>query len=316
MMTTPLNATGLSSFVQSGRLPSGADALTRWPVRPIIFCLTILIAGSAFGLALDGAAATQICCTALLIIGLPHGSFDFQVLRDSAEKSFVRLAFAVSAYLGLAAATYAFWTFSGIAALAGFLAISILHFEEDWRGAGSSDQRFLTLAIPISLISLPALSHPDALRHIFAGLAGQPGAATIVDILMMICPVATGVAAIAVTSDWVSGDRPRASATMLSLLAMIILPPIAGFAIFFCVVHSPRHFHLGLKSLEAAGIRDWRTLVVPLTLCSGVIFAVIFVAQNRITVSDTITAATFMTLSILTVPHMVAPYFIRLVQRV
>jgi beta-carotene 15,15'-dioxygenase len=272
--------------------------------------------GSAFGLALDGAVATQICCAALLIIGLPHGSFDFQVLRESAKTSRVRLAFAVSAYLGFAAATYVFWTLSGIAALGGFLAISILHFEEDWRDTGPSNQRFLTLAIPISLISLPALSHPDALRHIFAGLAGQPGAASIVDVLMMICPVASCVAAIAVTSAWMRGERTQAIATMLSLLAMIVLPPIAGFAIFFCVVHSPRHFLSGLKSLETVGIRDWRPLVVPLTLCSGVIFAAIFVAQNRITMSDTVVAATFMTLSILTVPHMVAPYFIRIFQRV
>jgi hypothetical protein len=43
---------------------------------------------------------------------------------------------------------------------------------------------------------------------------------------------------------------------------------------------------------------------------------VLFIALNRMTVTDTAIAATFMTLSVLTVPHMLAPLLLRRFQSV
>jgi beta-carotene 15,15'-dioxygenase len=313
---SPQQKIGLNTSVRPNFFAGARDDTLQWPVTALVLSLAVLLACPAFGLALDSALATQVFCGTLLIVGLPHGTFDFQILRDSANKSVMKLTMAVGLYLALAAATYGLWVVNATAALAGFLIISIIHFEEDWRDDAASDQRFLTASIPVSLISLPALSHPQDLRQIFAGLAGDIGAAALVDALILIAPVALCVALIAMTSDWLRGERGRASSALLSLLAMMILPPIAGFVVFFCVVHSPRHFRAGIQSLAEKGPSDWRQLVLPLTLGAGLVFMALFIALNRMTVTDTAIAATFMTLSVLTVPHMLAPLLLRRFQSV
>ena len=97
---------------------------------------------------------------------------------------------------------------------------------------------------------------------------------------------------------------------------MTILPPIVGFAAYFCFFHSPRHFRHSLADLDWRGVRKWGWVVLPLTLAAGLLAATLFGLQVRTEISDRIMAASFMTLSILTVPHMLVPLLInRLVRQ-
>ena len=63
-------------------------------------------------------------------------------------------------------------------------------------------------------------------------------------------------------------------------------------------------------------MRKWGWVVVPLSLAAGLLAALLFGVQMRTEIADRIMAASFMTLSILTVPHMLVPLLInRLVGR-
>ncbi len=298
---------GLSLMVQSGHSSATAH---QWPVMSPALAFIFLVSVSLCGVNLGGPLMTQAMCFALLIAGLPHGTFDFQILRDSAQNSRQRLTYAVALYLALAGATYSLWLVDATLSLGAFLTISVVHFSEDWADESSPTQHptdFLNIAMPVSLISLPALSHSDDLRNIFVGLTNAADATYLVDLLMLISPVACGVAMVKLFADFTNGQQRRAISSLIMLLAMVALPPILGFALFFCLAHSRRHFEEGIAALAASKVSSWQRMVVPLTVAAAGITSVMLALQNRVTFTDSVSAATFMTLSILTVPHMLVP---------
>jgi Brp/Blh family beta-carotene 15,15'-monooxygenase len=311
---------GLRIFARPSFVDSSVVAKEDWPARSVMFSLAALSGLSWLGVDLAGSTATLLFCFALLLIGLPHGTFDFYTLKRSAGHSLRRLAVALAYYVALAAITLLLWQLSSVVSLAIFLVISVFHFSEDWMdlrsgGAASESSIFLALSIPLSLIALPALSHPDMLRAIFVGLAGANTATWLVDGLMLMAPVAVCVAIIRIVVDWQDGETSRAVTTAMLLLSMVLLPPVAGFAIYFCLAHSPRHFRNELNRLKRFGQLKWIKGVALLTLIAGSGALGLLVFQTRLTVTDSVSAATFITLSVLTVPHILVPLLIRHFQR-
>ncbi len=124
---------------------------------------------------------------------------------------------------------------------------------------------------------------------------------------MLVLPVAVGLGLIALAALWHAGRRDRAVGGLAALTGMLILPPIIGFALYFCLFHSPRHFRESLLTLKWRGVGAWGWVVMPLTLAAGAIAFLIFGLEIRAALPDRIMAASFMTLSILTVPHMLVP---------
>jgi len=103
---------------------------------------------------------------------------------------------------------------------------------------------------------------------------------------------------------------------MAALVGMVVLPPVIGFALYFCLFHSPRHFRESLSALGWSGFAKWVWVVAALTIAAGTIAALIFGMEVRAAPSDRIMTASFITLSILTVPHMLVPILIdRLARR-
>jgi beta-carotene 15,15'-dioxygenase len=316
---TPLQPAKLSGL-RSDAWPSFFDEKILlqddWPTKSVALSLVVLFGLSHLGVDLGGSIPSLMFCFALLLIGLPHGTFDFYTLKRSAGYSTARFMVAIGSYVGLASITLALWQYDSVLSLAAFLVISVVHFSEDWmdnsfRARGSEPSVFLALSVPVSLFSLPALSCPETLRAIFVGLAGISTATWLVDALMLIAPVAVCVAVIRIVVDWQEGLRTRAATTALLLLAMLMLPPVAGFAIYFCLAHSPRHFRSELQIVKAFGQSKWLKGVALLTLVAGSVALCLLIFQARHTLTESVSAATFMTLSVLTVPHILMPYLIK-----
>ena len=104
----------------------------------------------------------------------------------------------------------------------------------------------------------------------------------------------------------------RALAAGCGLAAMLVLPPVHGFALFFCLVHSPIQFSGHSKALGLRGVREWGGTVIPLTLGGLAIATAIFMANRSSVISDDIFASSFVALSVLTAPHMLVPMMLRL----
>lgn len=298
MPVTFASRPGLPRSLSGSTLVVGALALT----------LLALVAG----VPLSGGMATAVACLGLLVFGLPHGTLDLEIIRAQQAGPWTGMVTLVLLYLGLAAAMYGLWRAEPVLALGAFIAIAVAHFSEDWDGAGPV---ILRAGLALALLAAPTLLHRAELDAIFIGLTDRAGAAAVTDGLMLVLPVAVGLGLIAIAALWQAGRRDQAIGGLAALTGMLILPPIVGFALYFCLFHSPRHFRESLLTLKWNGVASWGWVVVPLTLAAGAIGVLVFGLEIRAALPERIMAASFMTLSILTVPHMLVPPMIAVLSR-
>lgn len=277
-------------------------------LAPIVLAIgTILcLFGTAAGLPLAGASATMAACGAILVIGLPHGTLDLELFRQ--DQPGAPRPLVLGLYLGFAGVMAVAWFASPIAALALFYALAVAHFGEDWSRTGSE---FLARGMALAMLVLPALTHPFELTELFAALVGTDASAVFVDLLRLVAPVATLVAMVAMGLLWSTGARAEALGGGTGLVAMTLLPPVVGFALFFCLSHSPRHLRDGLAALSTHSTRGQGTVILLLTLAASGIAAIVYGLSGSLPVSERLAAASFMTLSILTLPHMAVPMALR-----
>ena len=274
-----------------------------WKIASIVAVIAALwLDGSPVDL--SGTGATGLLCLALLVFGLPHGSLDIAVMRRSAKMGRRRVGAIILLYLGLAAAMYAIWCVAPVLALAGFLVIASVHFADDW---ADELPPFFAIGTAAALLTAPALLYHQATADIFVSLTGQQGATVIADLSILVAPITLIAAVIGVGLILINGHAMRALETGAVVGGMLLLPPIVGFAIFFCLSHSPKHF-----AAARAEVNGGDTEALLFTCAAICIAALVFalrsgmVAENR-SIEDGAIFASFVTLSILTVPHMVVP---------
>lgn len=166
---------------------------------------------------------------------------------------------------------------------------------------------FLAHGTAVALLMAPAILHTETLRSLFELLVGHSHAAFIADAAVLVAPLSVVVASVGIISLWTDEHRALSVATVLSLAGMIFLPPLVGFALFFCLMHSPRQFMGGLHSLRREGVRQWCLVVGPVTLAALGIAAIIYGQLAAGPVSSSMIISAFVTLSVLTLPHMVMP---------
>ncbi len=271
--------------------------------------LIALLGLEAAGISVDGSAWTVAASVALLIFGLPHGSLDIATLAKARSRSPLLLAAIVALYLGCAAAMYLIWHFAPFAALTLFLTMAALHFAEDWQ---DDLPPFLAIGTAIAMLTAPALLYRTHLIDIFTNLTGSPASVGLADTALMIAPVALVVA---VAGLLLTKSPSRAVETLAGLVGMILLPPIIGFALYFCLSHSPKHLASAVQSANRGLFGYRRAEMAAVTLAAVAIAAMIFVDVTPPTLSSGAIAASFITLSILTVPHMLVPIIVAAFER-
>ena len=264
--------------------------------------LATLLAAHFGGASLSGSTPTMVACAAILVFGLPHGALDLEIIKRERGTGRLGMGALLFLYLGLAATMAAMWHFAPLGALATFLLIAVIHFAEDWQELGSA---FLAQGVAIALLTAPSFLHLVELEQLFEALSGRADAAIIANLMLLLAPMSLGVAGIAFWAMWRAGFRHKAMIGVLMLAGMTLLPPVVGFALFFCLFHSPLH----LK--EALGRVDWspqaRWIVPLLTFAALGIASLLFAGEVRADLPAQFVAASFMTLSLLTVPHMIVP---------
>lgn len=282
-----------------------ASALHKASAAALVLATGAALLLDGAGLPLRGAEATIAACAAILLLGMPHGALDLRMLV--ARAPLLRLG----VYLGLAGAMFLAWSLAPIAALCGFLIMAVAHFAEDW---SDLDEPFLAHGVAAGLLSAPGLLHLADLQSIFAALAGEGAAAALGDVLRLTAPVAMGLAVIGVLRLVQKGEIALAWGTGTALAALTFLPPAVGFALFFGLLHSPKHLWAELPQGADARRRVLTRMVLPATLLALGIAAGLALVETRPTLDQTAVMATFMVLSILTTPHMLAPRLIRLME--
>jgi Brp/Blh family beta-carotene 15,15'-monooxygenase len=153
------------------------------------------------------------------------------------------------------------------------------------------------------------------LRDIFFALTGRPQAREMGAVLLLLAAPALCGGLVAIVALARSGRSDLAVAAGLSLTGMLILPPVFGFALFFGLCHSPRHFKEAVRTLSRRKLAQWAPVAGPTTIAALVIGAALYRGAAPGPMSMQLASATFMLLSILTVPHMLVPLIMRFKRR-
>jgi len=250
---------------------------------------------------LDAHVQLAVLSPVILLLGVPHGALDTVFVRQLTRiESAAGWSLFMIAYLAAAASVVVLWWFAPGFFLVAFLLISALHFSGD--PEGQTPAWFRTL-YGGAVIFCPLLLHAAEVSELFALLAGLPSAQAIVAALHWAAwpwVAAIGVAAIATAQRDLTRSIELVSVTALLSFA----PPLIGFTIFFCCMHSARHV-LRTREYSSAGtlVHLLRVAAWPMSITAAGVAIVWWLSDGK-PLDTRLAQLLFVGLAALTVPHM------------
>jgi Brp/Blh family beta-carotene 15,15'-monooxygenase len=254
---------------------------------------------------------------AAIAIAIWHGAYDGVLARPLFERRLGKWwmsAFA-AAYLLPVAAVLTAWHFAPECALVTFLAYSSWHFgTEKYLGPVNLTTSVTAFSMGALPIAAACHWHPDQVREIFQWMLGSAAGSLFAQHAIHVCgsllwPLTLVAAAGACV--WL-GERSQTTRLLLlpqialELLLFRCCDPVLGFAIYFCLWHTPEH--LVSSSVDRAG--RYSTRIMLHNLRAGIIPWIAALAGLALAVAFTpgtlagYASAIFILLSALTVPHM------------
>lgn len=258
---------------------------------------------------LDTQVQLLVLAPIILLMGVPHGALDVVFARQFVGvRSTVGWSVFALAYVSAAAAVVSLWWVAPGFFLAAFLLISVFHFSGDPEGETPALFRMLYGG---SVILCPLVLHAGEVSEVFAYLAGAHAAQMIVAALKWAAwpwVVAIGIAAI-------KGARrePVRSIELVSVAALLtVAPPLVGFTLFFCGMHSARHV-LRTRDYSNEGTLQslLRIAAWPMAITAAGVAAAWWLSGGS-PLDMRLAQLLFVGLAALTVPHMIVVEQIRL----
>lgn len=262
--------------------------------------IAMLLAVRFLGVDLGGQLSTLAATAIFLFGGLPHGVYDISLLARVSGGNRRRLAGITAIYIAIVVIMVLAWRLRPDATLIFFLIAAAYHFGEDW---DRIDDALLRVICGASVAAAPALAHPGQVAAIFADMTGGRGGADVATGLFLIAPMVLVVTGVCCLIVWQRGDRRAAISMAGALAALLLFPPVIGFALYFVCLHSPRHLAHAQLTLADLSWR-WRAATA---LALPVAAAVIWILTTRITggaITPDVTAQAFQLLAALTIPHL------------
>ena len=189
---------------------------------------------------------------AVVLIGLPHGALDGAIALHLGfgRKPLIFIRFLLL-YVGMAGLVVGAWMLAPTACLLGFLVISMLHFGAGDSRHGTGWLRSIEVIAHggLVIVGISQLHHPEV-DVIFGYLTGADTG--LVWQALDILTVLVGLAVIVCIGQGLWYRRWRGTAMELVGLGVLfaMTPPLVGFAVYFCLVHSARHVASILTSLR------------------------------------------------------------------
>ena len=245
---------------------------------------------------------------AVVFIGLPHGAMDgaLAIHLGWMNRPLKATTFLL-AYVGLAALVVGMWLVVPTVGFLVFLAISLFHFGRGDIVPRAKEHHLVEVLMRGGLVLAGiSLFHRSEVNSIFEVLIGSN--TEIVWLFLQAVGVLTiGLIPYVILSKS-QQERASASVEVIGLLALFaIAPPLLGFAIYFCGVHSVRHFkHMG-KMLRSTlqQFQVTRTTVIFSLMTWAVGLLVLANQSASIGLEPALLQVIFIGLAALTVPHMI-----------
>ena len=239
---------------------------------------------------------------AILIIGMPHGASDILIARRLYSQGWFKLLSFVIGYFFLAITVLITWHFYPIFSLSSFLLISALHFGLlDTLANQTTDCKALRAFIyGATPIIIPITFHKSEVNEIFKLLIfDESDFAYQLDLLFPFWLI--GVIVLFAKN----GRKTVRELLEIILLAFLLalIPPLWGFAFYFCFVHSVRHFLNLSKILNEIEKFDIFSIIATVAATLMLILAATLLLSGK-KIEDDLLRVTFIGLAALTVPHM------------
>lgn len=236
------------------------------------------------------------------ILGLPHGALDHRVATALWPLSTLRQhAMFIVGYIGLTIAVLALWIIAPSVALAAFLIYSALHFSDDWRADVGLWQ---SLPLGISVIALPALVFQSDVAVLFGFLTAEPTATLFAALLHKTAIAVIIASAVCMVVNLRAAPWVTVEYAVL-VAAALATPPLIYFVIYFCLLHSPRHFLLTADQLRLTPLQGLRAAwpimgaTLAITALGALVLSIFTPAFEPATLQ-----IVFIGLAAVTVPHM------------
>lgn len=230
------------------------------------------------GVSLTTGVAILSLAMLVVVMGLPHGALDFAIARLLGLCTTpTKIMLFMLGYISIVMLSVLFWLWLPAAALTVFLLISAHHFSTDWQQTLPYAAR---LSVALVVLCAPAILYAAELKPIFVILMLSPAAAELIIYAMQIVAglsvamLLGGIRSKAGRLYGVSGWQ-RAEILVL-LLSGLVLQPLLHFALYFCFLHSTKHFQ---HTAHALNLTLRRALYVSLPFVILTLLGVLLVAQ-------------------------------------
>ena len=246
---------------------------------------------------------------AVVVIGLPHGAFDGAIANQLGfrKQPYFLMRFLLL-YIMMAVAVVFFWLAFPTVSLILFLLISTLHFGfGDARAKGGWFRWVQVIAHGAVVVVGISQFHKLEVDKIFSFLSGHE--TSLVWIVMDMLSIV--FVPIFVIYTWQAlldkRWRPAFIELIILLIAFAFFPPLVGFALYFCCIHSTRHFLVLLRSLQIALRRnDFYVQAFIFTVVSWAVGCVVYWwCIDQMSGETALLRVVFVGLAALTVPHMI-----------
>ena len=248
----------------------------------------------------------MVALVAIILLGVPHGGFDAAIARRSGWQmsgaiSWIGFHFA---YLLLAIAVAILWWWFPLISLGVFLLISGIHFgASDIAETGSDWLPWLAHGGLVA-VAIPNF-HTAEVSALFSFLSSAQAAQILLNILSVVFVIWILCCAGYCIFTIYHQKYLKPLLNLLALIAiMAVLPPLVGFALYFCLWHSRGHVVRLWNSLPVNvryGATREALIYTVLAWSAGLL---LFYYLNG-SPTEIVFRLTFIGLAALTLPHMI-----------
>lgn len=251
-------------------------------------------------------ATSEWIALALMIgAGIPHGSFDLRVAQATSRSTVMPRTRIAAIYLTGVLSMSALCVFVPAAGLSLFLCISALHFSEGELQSSPSTNITTGILFGIGAIILPIGLHCGTAMEYLEYFVRPSIFELVTPIIAILSLFVVTAIALCLIRDCKQqpGLTPATIERCICLISWVLLPPLAGFSVWFVGRHSHQHLELCRKFLQpAAGRMPLDFAIISLLAISGLLpfsFAFDFSEINQLF------AASICLIAGLTLPHMI-----------
>ena len=285
------------------------DKIQKYTFIAVSFLSLVSFIGLGFSLRPD--TQNYILFILVSLVGIPHGFFDFSIGRKVFKEYFNAwfLVF-ITLYLAVSALYLTTWVFFPKESLIFFLMIAAYHFGyEDFNYLSKNKINYKNINIFIKgliIVMAPIIFHYNEVRELFGILTNS-------DFRYYNFTQNNKILFSVLSFTYIIFNKKSSlinkAEDLVGIVNFILLPPIISFVIYFCFLHSIRHFIESILILKHIprkySIKQFIFLIVMISLVTSIISIIFFSNFYHMTINEAIIKYIFITLACLTLPHMI-----------